>query len=36
MARLSTCEPRAYKEEEHVTSGVHIPGGNLSVCLNFE
>ena len=26
----------AHKEEEHVTSGARVPGGNLSVCLNLE
>ena len=27
---------RAHNEEECVTSGVRVPGGNLLVCLNLE
>ena len=28
--------PRAHKEEEHVTSGARVLGGNFYVCLNLE
>ena len=27
---------KSVNEEERVTSGVRVPGGNLSVCLNLE
>ena len=34
---LTTSMPsRVHNEEEHVTSGTHFPGGNLSVYLNLE
>ena len=34
LAQSYTVASRAHNEEECVTSGAHVPGGNLSVCLN--